>query len=70
MKFQIYKTSDWYCTDNKPWENAYIEGEYWHVDINTLEELMEIRDKYKEEIVIGYDKHFGNYIEIYDTYRE
>ena len=57
--------------------NGYIArdlGEYdsWGIEINTLEELMELKNRVGSELVIGssyYNPEFPM-IEIYDDYRE
>lgn len=68
MKFTLFKTSD-------PDVREIIE-------INTLEELKDLQEKYQYELVIAlanineelyryiYPESDGHYIEIYDDYRE
>ena len=74
MRFVIRRTSDW---DNKPpCKEAYVlPEEYdphawyhtWHIDINSLDELIKFVNKYGE-IVVSTEN--DPYIEIYDTNRE
>lgn len=59
-------------------DRGYIEREIpngnngWFIEINTLEELLDFKDRCKDEIIIKND--YGNKsiraIEIYDDYRE
>ena len=57
MKFLVTKASDL----------DYEE----YVEINTLEELKALSDKYNEELVINFDSTRGfNQITIYDDYLE
>ena len=73
MKFRIAKASE-YCVfkeDSKPCEKAFIHeyptGEkVWMVEINTLEELMALRQEVNEELIIG----LNNWITVYDDFVE
>ena len=69
MKFRIERTS--YFDNQKPCEQAYQDGkdkygyDIWVVDINTLEDLLSLKESVGEELIVG-----DGYIEIYDDYRE
>lgn len=65
MKYRIYRTSDYWGTKKQPCDIAYKEGDEWHIDIDSLEELDKLVDEVNSEIIIGY-----GWIEIYDDYRE
>ena len=69
MKFKLTRTSE---PLNEVWAEDFIEqgfkpihdGKRYHVEINSLEELMKFVERYGE-IVLD-----DGMIEIYDTYRE
>lgn len=79
MKFYVSRSSSTYeipCEEavllnpnrNKGWEDAV-----YGIEINTLEELLEFRDKYDDIIIreTYNDKSYSELeIEIYDYYRE
>lgn len=82
MKFRIERTSN--CDgEEKPCEKAY-GGEHlggraddvrvWYIDINTLDELIALRDEVENELIVGtaQEKELNDMpnIEIYDDYRE
>ena len=48
------------------------ENDSWGIEINTLEELMKLKNRVGEELVIGNSWHNPEFpiIEIYDDYRE
>ena len=75
MKFEIYRTSDWY-RENPPCEGARLvragsamHSAVYEIEIETLEQLLELMQAVESPIII-----MGNYdepaIEIYDDYRE
>lgn len=78
MKFIVVRTSYRDEEGKKPCKNCFQEeiikkngykGNKWVIEINSLEELMEFQKDIGEEIIISrYEE--GNYIEIYDDYRE
>lgn len=80
MKFHITRTSV-YDPEEQPCRNAY-SGEWskeddrhvWYIDIDTIEQLMELRAEVGEELIIGTSWLSAcdglPQIEIYDTYRE
>jgi len=82
MKFRIKRTSN-FDGEEKPCEKAY-GGEHlggrandvrvWYIDINTLDELIALRDEVENELIVGtaYEKELNDMpeIEIYDDYRE
>ena len=82
MKFRIKRTSNW-DGEEKPCEKAY-GGEHlggraddvrvWYIDINTLDELIALRNEVENELIIGttWEKELNGMpeIEIYDDYRE
>lgn len=82
MKFRIKRTSNW-DGEEKPCENAY-GGEHlggraddvrvWYIDINTLDELIALRNEVENELIIDttWEKELNGIpeIEIYDDYRE
>jgi hypothetical protein len=72
MEFEIYRTSDWGRTE-KPCDSAYLAGkdrwdncDVYKVKIESLEDLIALRDEVNEYIIIRLDDS----IEIYDDYRE
>lgn len=71
MEFEIYRT--WHChSEEKPCDSAYLAGkDQWDCDIykvkiESLEDLIALRDEVNEDIII----HLDGSIEIYDDYRE
>ena len=70
MTFKIERTSlsyDNYKNENKnvkPCKEAYKKGNYYFIDINSLEELLNFTVKYGEIII------YNETLEIYDDYRE
>jgi hypothetical protein len=69
--------NDWYGSGrNHRTENGRIKRDFddvaWFIEINSLEELFDFVNKYKEKIVFGtsYDNKEIFEIEIYDSYRE
>lgn len=74
MKFIVTRTSNDYCGnhDKKPCDEAIFNGSYdWLIEINSLEELMEFKNKYGNIIIktIYTDQEYP-IIEIYDCDRE
>jgi hypothetical protein len=79
MKFEISRTSLWSWDTDPPCEGAAptttthpTTGQTfcrWHINIDTLEALIEFIRTIDEELIIGSDDD-GPTIEIYDTYRE
>lgn len=69
MKFTI-DTASWNSDPNAaPCEKAYLEDGEWHVDIDTLDELMKLIDEVDTSIII--DSHDNKHcILIYDHYIE
>lgn len=71
MEFEIYRTLKRH-SEKKPCDNAYLAGkDEWNYDIykvkiESLEDLIALRDEVNEDIIILLD---GS-IEIYDDYRE
>ena len=76
MLFKMIKASkpDFH-EDNKPCEKAFIHtydngafgiSKVWMVEINTLEDLLALRDEVHEELVIGQN----DWITIYDDFIE
>ena len=71
MEFEIYRTLKRH-SEKKPCDNAYLaEINEWgykthKVKIESLEDLIALRDKVNEDIIIRLDDS----IEIYDDYRE
>ncbi len=62
---RIY-TASWNCDDSAPCEKAYLEDGEWHVDIDTLDELMKLIDEVDASIIV--DTHENkHYITIYDV---
>ena len=85
MEFKISRTSMW--NDKKPCDNAYRKkiirvdergfksfedhDEIWVIEINTLEDLLDLKEKYGEIIVCtAYENPNINELEIYDDWRE
>jgi hypothetical protein len=48
--------------------NAVIEGEELYITLNSLQDLIDIKNEIKESIIIDSDKE--NYLVIYDDYIE
>lgn len=81
MKFRIKRTSDWF-SEESPCDGAYMiklsedgEQKFWAIEINTIEELISLRDKIGDDLILGwtYEDELEDrlrQIEIYDTYRE
>lgn len=80
MKFRIKRTSDWF-SEESPCAGAELISEdddgqkLWAIEINTLEELMALRDKIGEDLILGWTyegepEDRMREIEIYDSYRE
>lgn len=79
MKFEIYRTSDWYG-ENPPCVGARLvrAGSMEHraayeIEIETLEDLLELVEREGDFIIGNSDKSKTGYefeIEIYDGYRE
>lgn len=71
MEFEIHRTTTRY-RNKKPCDSAYLAGkDEWNYDIykvkiESLEDLIALRDEVNEDIIIRLD---GS-IEIYDDYRE
>jgi hypothetical protein len=71
MEFKIYRTFKWH-SDKKPCDSAYLAGKdernrcIYKVKIESLKDLIALRDEVNEDIIIRLD---GS-IEIYDDYRE
>lgn len=80
MVFKItkasYFTNEWafserFKEENKPCKNAFIKvyennTKEWVVELNTLEELIALRDEVNEELVIG----LNNTITVYNDFIE
>lgn len=80
MKFRIekasYYTTEWefnkrFNNDSKPCKNAVLEKDEhgikaWTVEINSLEELLELRKEVNEELIIG----LNGVITIYNDFIE
>lgn len=66
MKYRINRASHIYdaVKEPKPCEGAYFEGMEWHIDINSLEELIALIEKVGRISVINYS------IEIDDAWKE
>jgi hypothetical protein len=64
MKYKISRTSNWWGVE-QPCKKAYKENHEWYIDINSIEEIQELIDEVKTQVIIGF-----NDIEIYDDYRE
>jgi len=47
-----------------------LENDGICIEIDTIEQLMDIANKVKENLIIGQDTEGSNFIEIYDDYRE
>lgn len=80
MEFRIKRISSWYA-DEKPCEGAFLhhvekdpgykDKKFWHIRIESLEELQKLSEKLKELLIIGGQDEDGfPAIEIYDDYRE
>ncbi|MBU5669602.1 hypothetical protein KQI68_07085 [Peptoniphilus sp. MSJ-1] len=75
MIFKIERTSDFvkHNQDKCPIKEAYkgkIKGKEWFlIEIKTIEELLELENKYGELIITTFCYDFPT-IEIYDYYRE
>lgn len=85
MKFEIYSTlgKGWSKKDGAPVPSSFWDDKnrMWVIEIETLDELMDIVEKYGNErpisdksvvITVHYDKKTDPYptIELYDGYRE
>lgn len=82
MKFRIKRTSDFFAVENKPSKNAYggkplkedSDKHIWYIDINTVEDLIQLRDEVEEPLIINtaWEDELNGMpeIEIYDDYRE
>ena len=78
MKIKIRRTSVW--DDEKPCQEAYKEkyvsdngNKYigWFIDINSLDELLELKEKYGDIIITNNILNQDRLeLEIYDTLRE
>jgi hypothetical protein len=70
MKFQVVRTSR---NQEKPCENAVLEktqyGECWFIEINTINELMDLK-KECGELILTTEYDDMETIEIYDDLRE
>lgn len=64
MEFLIERTSGYFNSTKQPTEGAYKRGKKWYIKINSLEELIKLSEK-EGQIIIE-----GDYLEIYDDYRE
>lgn len=77
MKFRIRRTSS-YCANEQPCEGAELvkeddEKKIWHIEINSLEELLALSDREREQLIVWNGGEFSGempQIEIYDDYRE
>jgi len=71
MKFTIERTSDW-GGEQAPCQAAQRDGDYWVIEIETLEDLLKLRDETGDDLIVGraYAAKDMPSIEIYDTYRE
>ena len=85
MKFRIRRTSRSSFSKEKPCEDAYLDKfvpdtnddyfdqSYWAIDIESIEDLLALAEKEKEEIIVKAPCEYTDNlpeIEIYDDYRE
>lgn len=73
MIFEITRTTDWKCR-KAPCDGAVMsvgsnQETIYHLNIDTLDELIELSRK-EGEIIIGINVDGKYYLEIYDGYRE
>ena len=80
MKFRIKRTSDWF-SEERPCAGAKFISEdddgrkLWTIEINTIEELLTLREQIGEDLILGWTSNdepedIMGAIEIYDSYRE
>lgn len=76
MRFMIYRTSD-VRREFPPSQNAQLVGEEWQfghkwsnweIEINTLEELIALRDEVDQDVIVGKQQDGVDFIEIYDDH--
>ena len=77
MTFNICNTEAWgnlskkYYKDLKPFSLKISEGNRATVELNTLQDIIDLKEKVNEEIIISnYLRGEDPTIEIYDTWRE
>ncbi len=82
MIFHIYRTNNFvFSENNPPCDKAFIKefeghGKDWFIELNTLEDLLNLKEEVDEPVIIDDDFWKDNNIgvkysiEIYDTYRE
>ena len=74
MTFEITRTSDLACRE-APCAGAMKDadakpGTAYHIDIETLHDLVGLSRKEGYEIILGINDEGNPYLEIYDGYRE
>ena len=71
MKYKIERTSSCAYQVEQPCSKAYrgdndeFDNPQWYIDINSLEDLQELREEVKYSLIVSEE-----FIEIYDDYRE
>lgn len=80
MIFKIERTSQWLFDKNRPpYDGAFIKNNWWFIELNTLEDLLNFQSEVSEDIIISNlndsfkeikDTGVKYCIEIYDDYRE
>lgn len=80
MIFKIERTSQWFFDKNRPpYDGAFIKNNWWFIELNTLEDLLNFQSEVSEDIIISNLNDFFKEIkdidvkyciEIYDDYRE
>lgn len=70
MKFLITRVSNTYQS-SQPCENAILENDEWIIELNSLEDLIELLNTVREQLIIKpkYNNKI-NSILIYDDYNE
>lgn len=77
MIFNIYRTNNFVFSEKRPpCDKAFIKEKDWFVELNTLEDLLNLKEEIGEDVIISdYPFRCNNIgvehsIEIYDDYRE
>lgn len=68
MEFPISKTSDRFVYETikpQPCNGSYLKPDGWHIEINSLEDLLKLETECGSSIIIC-----NGHIEIYDEERE
>lgn len=65
MKFEILRASDTSSKAPAPCDGAFLEGNEWVIEINTLEELLALQNKVGNDLIVN-----NKQIWIYDDYME